>query len=356
MSRDIRYTGDCQSWDLNDRSKKGAKCSTLLAAHGQQPAMRHPGKIINSVEEARGKTTMRVLEAQCRGGYHGRHRRGQGLDLPHSPLQSMLPFKGPRRASQSGEPDERVSGRAGAANGPELFARQAPLGSFLPGCIGVFHSRGEGATVPHQLAGTLLYSNSLDALHLHQERRHPDCDIDFNVPLAQGGGDTVLHFVLRTPRERFQDSKEDIVKLLLRTGTNPLRCDRMGDTALHLLAGDTRPAGSLTEGSRLLRLLLEGCPELREPCSGSIDKKNDFGDTPLFVAILHNNIECARLLLKHGADPHELGEYGMTALDFAVERAYTEIAVLLLSHMTNREQEEREAAGNETPAGEQILG
>lgn len=181
-------------------------------------------------------------------------------------------------------------------------------------------------------------------------------DIDFNIPLAQGGGDTILHFVLRTPQERFRDSKEDIVRLLLRTGTNPFRCDQLGDTAFHLLAGNTTPVGSSTEGSRLLRLLLEDCPELQEPCLSSINNKNDFGDTPLIIAVLYNNIECAQLLLEHGADPFKLGEYGMTALDYAEEREYEEITGLLLGHMTDREQEERDAARNDTPAGGQRLG
>ncbi|KAH8747610.1 ankyrin repeat-containing domain protein, partial [Diaporthe sp. PMI_573] len=169
-------------------------------------------------------------------------------------------------------------------------------------------------------------------------------------------GDTILRFVLRTPQERFRDSKKDIVKLLLGTGTSPFRCDQLGDTPFHLLAGDTRPAGSSTEGGRLLKLLLGDCPELQEPCSGSINNKNEFGDTPLIMAVLYNNIECAQLLLKHGADPYKQGEFDMTASDYAVEREYTEIAGLLLGHITAREQEEQEAARSETPAGEQLLG
>lgn len=181
-------------------------------------------------------------------------------------------------------------------------------------------------------------------------------NIDFDVPLTQGGGDTILHFVLCTPQERFGDSQEDIVKLLLRTGMNPFRCDQLGDTVFHLLAGDTRPAGFSIEGGRLLKLLLQGCPELQEPCLGSINNKNDFGNTPLIIAVLYNNLECAQLLLKHGADPYKLGEYGMTSLDYAVEREYTEIAELLIGHMTGREQEEQDAAGGEAPAGEQLLG
>ncbi|KAF3760080.1 hypothetical protein M406DRAFT_335284 [Cryphonectria parasitica EP155] len=127
-----------------------------------------------------------------------------------------------------------------------------------------------------------------------------------------------------TPRERFRDDKEDIVELLLCTGTDPLRRDRLGDTALHFLAGDTRPAGPSPEGYRLLRLLLEGCPEVRAPCLEHINSKNDFANTPLVVvvAVLYNHVECVQLLLEHGADPYEPGEFGITALEFAVERDY----------------------------------
>lgn len=177
-----------------------------------------------------------------------------------------------------------------------------------------------------------------DACLCGLEMLHPllfNSDVDFNTPLSQGGGDTVLHFILRTPQERFQDAKEDIIKLLLRTGTNPFRHDQLGDTAFHILAGDARPAGSSTEGAKLLSLLLEGCPELREPCLDYINKTNDFGDTPLIIAVQYGNLDCAKLLLKHGADPYKLGEYGMTALDFAVEREYAELAGLLLGYMTD---------------------
>lgn len=175
-----------------------------------------------------------------------------------------------------------------------------------------------------------------------------DSDIDFNCPVPQENGEIILHFVLRTPRERFRDDKEDIVKLLLRTGANPFLPDRLGDTAIHFLAGDTRTAGSSTEGYRLLRLLLEDCPELRERCSEYINSKNNFNDTPLVIAVLYHNIECVQLLLDHGADPFEPGEFGMNALDFAAQREYSSIVRLLLDHITKHEGEERESAENKT--------
>lgn len=176
---------------------------------------------------------------------------------------------------------------------------------------------------------------NLELLHLLAS----NTNINFNVPLPQDGGNTIFHFILSTPRERFQDNKDDVIKLLLRTSSYSFQRDRLGDTPLHLLAGDNNPYGSSTDGGRLLGFLLNDFPEVRDLCSGYINSKNNYGDTPLVVAVLYNNIECVQLLLDHGADPHEPGEYGMTALDFAVQREYAEITELLLAHMAGREAE-----------------
>ncbi|KAI7785361.1 hypothetical protein LA080_007195 [Diaporthe eres] len=176
-----------------------------------------------------------------------------------------------------------------------------------------------------------------------------------DLGIALDGGDTIFHFILSTPRERFQDDKDDVVKLLLRTGACSFRRDRLGDTPLHLLAGDKSPYGSSTDGGRLLESLLNDLPEVRELCSSYINSKNNYGDTPLVVAVLYNNIECVQLLLDHGADPYEPGEYGMTALDFAVQREYAEITELLLTHMAGREAVHREAAENRAAGNGQML-
>lgn len=52
--------------------------------------------------------------------------------------------------------------------------------------------------------------------------------VDFDAPLVQGGGDRAPPFALRAPIHRFQDSHQDVVKRLLHTGTNRLRCHRLG--------------------------------------------------------------------------------------------------------------------------------
>lgn len=168
-------------------------------------------------------------------------------------------------------------------------------------------------------------------------------DIDFNILLLQDRGDTLLHFVLCTPREQFHDNKEDVVKLLLRTGVSPLQRDRLGDTALHLLAGDNRPAESSIDGGRLLLFLLDGLPELLKPILASINSKNNYSDIALVVATLYNNIKYIRLLLRHGANPYEPGENAMTALDFTMQRGYGDITELLLNHIVEGKREQQEA-------------
>lgn len=175
-------------------------------------------------------------------------------------------------------------------------------------------------------------------------------NIDFNISLPQESNNTILHFILHIPRERLQDNKEDVVKLLLRTGTSLLQRDRLGDTPLHLLAGDNTP-----DGGRLLKILFNDFSKLRELCSTYINSKNNYGNTPLVVAVLYNNIKCVQLLLDYRADPYSPGKYGMTALDFTGQMEYAEITALLLAHMAKREQEQQEAANNGASGDERLL-
>jgi hypothetical protein len=160
--------------------------------------------------------------------------------------------------------------------------------------------------------------------------------IDFNFAMPELEGDAILHLVLRTSPERFRDRRDDIVKLLVQNGVNPLQCDRLGDTALHILAG--YPSGSI----ELLRYLL-GEPgtiptdlvveNLQSACRAHINLQNNYGNTPLVVAILYNHVDCVGLLLSQGADTKICGEGGYSALDFAIERQYIEADTLIRRHM-----------------------
>lgn len=180
--------------------------------------------------------------------------------------------------------------------------------------------------------------------------------IDFNIPVPELEGDTILHLILRTAPDHFRDCKKDIVKILIQNGVNPLQRDRHGDTALHILAGDV--ADGASGDTELLNYLLgdsgtisgdTGLGNIQMECRAHIDCQNDspYQNTPLIVAVLYNHVACVRLLLEHGADPQILGEGGYSALDFATEREYAEAAGFLVSQMLKRggKGEEAEARG-----------
>ena len=55
--------------------------------------------------------------------------------------------------------------------------------------------------------------------------------------------------------------------------------------------------------------------------------KNHDGSTPLFDAVMHKNVDCVKLLLQHGADPHRKCRGDMSAFDLA--RASAEYAEVM---------------------------
>jgi hypothetical protein len=167
--------------------------------------------------------------------------------------------------------------------------------------------------------------------------------IDFNFAMPELDGDAVLHLVLRTPPHRFRDRKRDIVRFLVQNGINPLQCDRLGDTALHILAGipPYGPSGSI----ELLRYLLGDPNEtstdmalqnLQTTCRAHINLQNEYKNTPLVVATLYGYVDCVGLLLQYGADPGVRGEDGCSALDLAMRRQQIVAVELLKSYQSYR--------------------
>ncbi|KAH8747079.1 hypothetical protein F5883DRAFT_387722, partial [Diaporthe sp. PMI_573] len=126
-------------------------------------------------------------------------------------------------------------------------------------------------------------------------------DVDVNRPLPGEFGDTMFHKILRIPADQFQYSKCEVIKLLLRNGADPLARDRLGDNLLHILAGSPEP-----ESHELLSFILDedanDFSEISSGCKECINQQNDFGDTPLIVAVLYNQRFCVELLLRSGAD------------------------------------------------------
>ena len=54
-----------------------------------------------------------------------------------------------------------------------------------------------------------------------------------------------------------------------------------------------------------------------------------FGWTPLFYAVRSNQIEVVKVLLEHGADLDVSDKDGLTILDLAMKKEYTELITLL---------------------------
>lgn len=143
--------------------------------------------------------------------------------------------------------------------------------------------------------------------------------ISLNVSISHNGGDSVFHFVLRTPSTRFYGGKIRVVHTLLEHGANPFEQDGLGEHALHILANIPEQ-----EETGILRALVSG----NEP-PASINNKNYYGDTPLIVAILCQNFEAVRILLEAGADSNMRGEFGISPMEHAMRQNQMDIGRLL---------------------------
>ncbi len=89
---------------------------------------------------------------------------------------------------------------------------------------------------------------------------------------------------------------------------------RYGSTALSIAAGKC-------DDPRVIRLLLDNGADLHV--------RNNGGDTPLLVAVKHDNRKTVEMMLQAGADIDEQNE-GYTALMIAARRGYRGIVALLI--------------------------
>ncbi|KAI3534428.1 hypothetical protein CABS02_13259 [Colletotrichum abscissum] len=182
---------------------------------------------------------------------------------------------------------------------------------------------------------------------------------NFAGRVANAYRDYIFHAVLRTPARDFYQNdtayqqpgdvrKMDVVCDLLTRGVDLSLRDRIGDTILHTVCGDLGPPDldNETEGYPFLKLFLgrgdDGHGEgIRGACMSLINAQNSgwineegqqqiFWHTPLGVAILYNNLACARLLLENGADPNIPGEWGEPPIYFAVRNDSLATVNLLL--------------------------
>ncbi|KAF4474202.1 hypothetical protein CGGC5_v017070 [Colletotrichum fructicola Nara gc5] len=173
--------------------------------------------------------------------------------------------------------------------------------------------------------------------------------------------DCIFHMVLRTPATNFVGLGADVVgtnlsikaaviRLLLQKNINLALRDRLGDTILHTVCGDLGPPNlkEETEGFVFLEQFLgkgnsEYSQTVVEECRSMINLQNtgrtkqdgthqQFWHTLLGVAILYNNLKCAKLLLDLGANPHVTGEWDEPPIYFAVRNDSIDAVRLLLAY------------------------
>ena len=148
------------------------------------------------------------------------------------------------------------------------------------------------------------------------------------LPLPSWVRDRTLRILLRS--SQWRDLVQFVLFVLFDCTT--LERDIHGDILLHTLAGIPGP-----ESAALMRALFGEnqeiiLPHVYEKFSENINLRNHFENTPLVVGVLYNSLESVELLLSKGSDLEALGEFGKSALYFAVERNNVEIITLLLEY------------------------
>ena len=107
---------------------------------------------------------------------------------------------------------------------------------------------------------------------------------------------------------------KEVSKTLLDNGAEPNKADRSGETPLH---------GAAYQGfGDIVKILLEGGAD---PNVGG----EDYVGSPLFFAVLNNEITVVKTLLDAGADPNLGNEQEYSPLGKARQSRYTELAQIL---------------------------
>lgn len=110
--------------------------------------------------------------------------------------------------------------------------------------------------------------------------------LDSSMDLLNDDKLAPLHLAVR-------DNSMEIIELLLAFGSDPIAKDYRGNTSLHMAT-----ATGSTECLKLLTDNVRSKDDLNEP--------NNFGITPLHIAMMNGDKVCTDILLRSGADPRTL--------------------------------------------------
>jgi len=126
-------------------------------------------------------------------------------------------------------------------------------------------------------------------------------------------GYSVMHYAVL-------GGSEEIVTTLLNAGANPNAMDEQGETPLHLKL----PAN-------MVQLLIAHGADVN---ARDYENRRPFseGDTPLHIAALVGELETAKILLAHGANPNSRNQFGKTPLAIALENRQMGVANYLRAH------------------------
>ncbi|KAL7287864.1 hypothetical protein TKK_0017929 [Trichogramma kaykai] len=116
-------------------------------------------------------------------------------------------------------------------------------------------------------------------------------------------GRTPLHLALDDP----DVDKTRIIRALMKRGANPNLADTQGSTPLHVLC-----KRRYSDDYKLAEMFFELGDENYQPMQ--IDRQDEFGRTPLYLALCYNYEKMAELLLRRGANPNLANSEGLTAL------------------------------------------
>ncbi|KAH8987259.1 ankyrin repeat-containing domain protein [Lactarius akahatsu] len=178
-------------------------------------------------------------------------------------------------------------------------------------------------------------NNGQTPLHslLEHSRNFPNGGLSLARLLLEHGADvnaqdkksaTPLHLASR-------EGQFEIVRMLLGNGANPRATNNQGQTPLHLLS----------EGIYFNPQDVPDFVELFMKYGADVNARDSNNTTPLHVASCEGQLEVARMLLAHGANPKAINDQGQTPLHLLLEGIHNSQEVLDLVELLLKERSSR---------------